>query len=91
MVPRELRGRGLGREAFEKRIMTYVKKHPSIHMIRLMAADAGHGKSNEFWESLGFDYAYSGDNLDYESAQMMRKGVNGHPTPDPIDCDDDDT
>jgi len=94
-VPDGERGKGTGRrlwEAFEARIPD------DVEVVRLMASDAGDGKSDGFWEAMGFSWAYEGEDLDYETAQEMVKGVNGHPTPLPVlvdsdedgDVDDDD-
>ena len=45
---------------------------PSVKQVRVMAADAGDGPSDEFWKVLGFDYAYP-DAEDYEDRQIMIK------------------
>lgn len=80
------RGKGIGRRYYEQ---WEANLPPDIKLIRLMAADAGHGPSNGFWEAMGFDYQYAGDDLDYETSHYMWKGVNGHPTPPTVNADED--
>jgi GNAT superfamily N-acetyltransferase len=55
-----------------------------IRLLRVFAADSeGAGNSDDFWLSVGFAYRYAGDpeELSYEAAHTLVKGVNGHPTP----------
>jgi len=55
-----------------------------ITMVRVFAADSeGKGNSDGFWLALGFSYRYDGDedDLSYETAHTLVKGVNGHRTP----------
>jgi hypothetical protein len=86
-VPRDQRRKGVGRAYYDE--WEAALPHDVV-MIKLMAADTGSGNSAEFWSSMGFDYQYDGESLDYESQNMMWKGVNGHPTPATIDVDDED-
>ena len=84
------RGQGVGRRYYERWEARLPK---DITLIRLEAADAGYGMANGFWEAMGFDYVYTGDGMEgaeQEVKYAMWKGVNGHPTPDPIPLDDDD-
>lgn len=88
VVPKSLRGRGVGRREYEK----WEANLPhTVELVKLFAADYGDGKGNSdgFWENMGFDYQYA-DADDYETAHMMWKGVNGHETPPPIEWDDED-
>lgn len=80
MVPKEMRGRGIGRAAYEE----WEKKLPkSVRYVTLHAAD----RSDPFWESLGFvhqwDFGYDPHPSDdaYESAHAMIKGIRGTRTP----------
>lgn len=85
-VPVSDRGKGIGRQYY----MKWEQELPQdVKIVRLMAADTGSGLSNGFWEAMGFEYQYSGDDLDYETSQYMWKGVNGNPTPATVDLDDD--
>lgn len=81
-IPRERRGRGDGRrlyEAFEASLPDEIK------LIFAFAADTdGSGNSDGFWTAMGFEYRYDGEDLAYEAAHTMIKGINGAPTPDPI-------
>ena len=79
-VPPEQRRRGIGRNHYAEWEAELPK---SVKLVRLMAADTGSGKSNGFWEAMGFDYVYTGgaEDMDYETSQQMWKGVNGHKTP----------
>jgi len=53
-----------------------------------MAADTGDYDSTGFWDKMGFSFVYDSNvELDYETAQMMWKGVNGNPTPKSIFVD----
>ena len=68
LVPPSQRGSGVGK-AFYK---SWEEALPSdIKLIRLLAADTGDGLSNGFWEAMGFEYQYDGDDLDYETSQYM--------------------
>lgn len=82
-VPPDKRRQGIGRQYYAKWEAELPK---SVKLVRLMAADTGSGKSNGFWEAMGFDYVYDGDAeaMDYETAQAMWKGVNGKPMPKAI-------
>jgi GNAT superfamily N-acetyltransferase len=84
-IPLSMRGRGIGRKYFED----WVKDLPNhIHYIVLWAADTGKGRSNHFWEALGFDYQYECANeLDINKWWMI-KGIHGHPTPSPKPLED---
>lgn len=88
-VPEGQRRKGVGANVYQQ---WEASLPPDIKLVRLMAADTGSGKSNGFWEAMGFDYQYDGDDLDYETSQYMWKGVNGHPTPPTVivDGEDDD-
>lgn len=85
-VPRNLRSSGMGTKIYldwEANLPT------SVQLVKLFAADYGEGRgnSNSFWEELGFDYQYGDEISDYEARHSMRKGVNGNPTPPPIEDD----
>lgn len=80
-VPPSQRGEGVGTRYYEEWEKTIP---PDVTRIEAWAADTeGEGNSDRFWESLGFEYKFEGeeDKLDYESAHWMWKGANGHPTP----------
>jgi len=83
-IPPEKRRQGEGTKLYKE--WEAALPH-SIKLIRLLAADTGHGTSEAFWEHLGFAFAYdaedSGD-LTYEQRQEMVKGVHGTPTPAPV-------
>ena len=52
------RNQGFGTKAY----MQWEKNLPSdIKTVRLVASDAGEGPSHEFWDRVGFDYAYDDD------------------------------
>jgi len=75
-VPRSQRRQGVGSRAYAE---WESQLPPSVRVIRLMAADAGDGPSDEFWKSLGFDYDVQGEDwesVDYEARQMMSKPRN---------------
>jgi Acetyltransferase (GNAT) family len=79
-VPRSRRKKGVGTALYldwEKTLPKTVKR------VELFAADTSEGRSDGFWESLGFIYKFAGDEdeLGYELAHWMWKGVNGHTTP----------
>jgi len=82
-VPPEQRGKGVGRgyyEQWESELPSHVK------YVKIWAADTGEGKSNQFWEQLGFEYMFApGEDDDYNEDDdhwwWMIKGVNGNPTP----------
>ena len=87
-IPQSQRGQGFGKQVY----LNWEKQLPSkIKLIRLMAANTGSGTSSGFWDRMGFDYTYTGESLPYETAMMMWKGVNGHPTPDSIQGDDEES
>ena len=86
-VPFDQRNKGVGRALYEK----WEKELPAdITLVRLMAADTGSGQSSDFWDAMGFEFQYDGEDLDYESSQYMWLGVNGHPTPATVLVDDND-
>jgi predicted GNAT superfamily acetyltransferase len=76
------RGHGQGRRLYEQ----WEAALPiDITLVKIFAADTdGSGNSDGFWVALGFAYRYDGDDLTYEAAHTMVKGVNGHRTPSPI-------
>ena len=79
-IPPSMRGKGFGRKYFEE----WVKEIPNnIHYIIIWAADTGEGRSNHFWEALGFDYQYENEDNLGDDAWWMILGINGHPTPSP--------
>jgi GNAT superfamily N-acetyltransferase len=87
-LPRELRGKGLGRRAYELWEAALPKR---IKLIRLHAADSGSGPTDGFWEQMGFDWRYDFDDLIYstddplyEASREMQKGIHGTKTPKPI-------
>jgi predicted GNAT superfamily acetyltransferase len=86
LVPKKQRGRGVGRAYYEQWEAALPK---DVELVRLMAADTGEGASNGFWEAMGFDFQYDGEDLDYEMTHYMWKGVNGYPTPPTVDADAD--
>lgn len=64
-----VKGKGLGRaeyEKFEKNLPKDIKK------IRLVASDAGYGPTHDFWDRMGFDYAYPDD--DNEMVKILKRG-----------------
>lgn len=87
MMAVPVRGQGIGRRYYQQWEAELPK---DIKLVRLMAADAGHGLANGFWEKMGFEYQYDGEDLDYETSQYMWKGVNGFPTPETVWVGDDD-
>jgi hypothetical protein len=73
------KGKGLGRKYY----MEWESKLPKdIKLVRLFAADA----AGDFWDKMGFSYVYDTEQGD-ESDQYMWKGVNGNPTPQPVEND----
>lgn len=75
-VPAEHRRKGLGFAAYER----WEAALPAeVTTVRLFAADTGAGRSNEFWDAVGFEYDVTDEDLDLESeaAWYMRKEVNG--------------
>jgi hypothetical protein len=88
-VPSGKRRQGLGRAAYER---WEAALPPQVKAVRLYAADTGSGRSNDFWDALGFEYDVTGDDLSLEddAAWYMHKGVNGHPTAPPKEYDPDD-
>lgn len=86
-VPKERRGAGEGKKAYED----WEKTLPSnVRQVRLFAADTGAGSSTGFWEKMGFDYLYTSEDpsdIPYESRMMMRKAVNGAESLSPIPWD----
>ena len=83
-VPASQRGMGTGRKLYANWEAHLPK---DIELVRVFAADTeGFGNSDGFWQSLGFSYRYAGglDELSYEAAHTLVKGVNGHPTPKPL-------
>jgi GNAT superfamily N-acetyltransferase len=84
-IPKVSRKQGLGRRAYEEWEASLPKE---IKLVRLFAADYDNGNSDGFWEAMGFDWNYTGENLSYEAQHAMWKGVNGHPTPPPVNVDE---
>ena len=82
-IPADKRGQGLGRALYER----FEASLPAdIEMIMIFAADTdGSGNSDGFWSAMGFEYRYDGEDLPYEAEHTMVKGVNGNPTPAPIE------
>lgn len=69
-VPNNMRRSGKGSLYYKK----WEDNLPNnINNIQLIATDIGEGPSNIFWESLGFEYMYDDDNLDYLSKNHMIK------------------
>lgn len=61
-----VKGKGLGRAEYEK----FEKSLPKdIKKIRLVASDAGYGPTHDFWDRMGFDYAYPDD--DNEMVKLL--------------------
>jgi GNAT superfamily N-acetyltransferase len=61
-----VRGKGLGKAEYEK----FEKSLPKdIKKIRLVASDAGYGPTHDFWDRMGFDYAYPDD--DNEMVKLL--------------------
>jgi hypothetical protein len=90
LVPKGLRGRGLGTAAYK----AWEKSLPkTVRYVTLNAVDSGFGYSGPFWESLGFvyqfDYGYALDVSDrlYESSHAMIKGVGRTQTPKTVRVD----
>ena len=77
-IPKAMRGKGLGKKIYLEWEKALPKKYK---FIKLFAADSGEGKSNNFWESAGFDYAYNIILSEADLAWWMQKGVNGSQTP----------
>lgn len=80
----EDRGKGGGRTAWQEFESSIPK---DIKVIRLFAGDTGSGLSVGFWEKMGFEFVYA-DESGTEYDQYMWKGVNGNPTPKPLDTPD---
>ena len=60
------KGKGLGTQEY----MKFEKSLPKdIKKIRLVASDAGYGPTHEFWDRMGFDYAYPDD--DNEMVKLL--------------------
>lgn len=66
-MPENSRGQGLGRKALE----AFVAELPeTVTYIQLFAAETGNdGRSNGFWEALGFDYLY--ESFEAEDEQLL--------------------
>lgn len=61
-----VKGKGLGKAEYEK----FEKSLPKdIKKIRLVASDAGYGPTHDFWDRMGFDYAYPDD--DNEMVKLL--------------------
>lgn len=54
LVPAAQRGQGLGTDVVQY-LERWARRH-GITKLRLYAADEGLGRSNVFWELMGFDY-----------------------------------
>jgi hypothetical protein len=64
------KGKGLGTQEY----MKFEKSLPKdIKKIRLVASDAGYGPTHEFWDRMGFDYAYPDD--DNEMVKILEASV----------------
>jgi hypothetical protein len=60
------KGKGFGTQEY----MKFEKSLPKdIKKIRLVASDAGYGPTHEFWDRMGFDYAYPDD--DNEMVKLL--------------------
>lgn len=88
IIPPRLRSQGVGRKVYHE----WEASLPStVHYVTLDPIDAGDGFSGGFWEKMGFSYVYTpSDDPDFEVPKTMVKGVNGHPTPNPVVWGDDD-
>lgn len=81
VVPDRLRRNKLGSAAY---LAWEGKLPPNIKLVRLFAADTGSGRSNHFWDYLGFCYRYFYNEAHNNEIRFeMHKGVNGHKTPKP--------
>lgn len=69
VVPAE-RGEGRGRELYEEWERSLP---PEVTLIKLVAADCGDGRSNGFWEAMGFEYETDEETGDPEIDFAMRK------------------
>lgn len=79
VVPDGKRRAGLGTRFFRWFEANLAER---VTLVQVFAADYdGNGNTDGFWESLGFRWKYGGEDLSYEEAHAMWKGVNGHPTP----------
>jgi hypothetical protein len=93
-LPRELRGKGLGRRAYKLWEKTVPKE---FKLIQLHAADSGSGPTDAFWERMGFQWrfdfgepVYSASDPRYEASHEMQKGIHGKRTPDLVDVPNED-
>jgi GNAT superfamily N-acetyltransferase len=85
-VPKNQRHKGVGTRYYQEWEANLPK---TVKLIRLLAADTeGQGNSDQFWEMMGFEWQYTGENLSYEAEHTMWKGVNGHPTPPTVNTDE---
>ena len=78
-IPRELRGQGYGRRAYEEWEASLPEE---FERIDLCAVDAGEGLTTGFWEKMGYEFKF--DTSEYDDPETncwMWKGINGHPTP----------
>jgi len=89
-LPARCRGEGRGGAAYAE----WEGSLPhDITRVRLFAADTGTGRTDGFWERMGFSYVYDTENPDAladDERYTMHKGVNEHPTPPGIWVIDDD-
>lgn len=80
LIPEDSRRKGVGTQFINDFL---VELPTTVQTIYLFAADMGTGRSNEFWESLGFEYEYQcfeeehADLLGDEAAYTMFKNING--------------
>lgn len=83
-VPLEMRDKGMGRSIY----MAWEEKlPPDITLLRLQAA--ADSPAADFWEKMGFSYMYDVEMYNPEMDNQMWKGVNGHPTPEPLNPHED--
>jgi hypothetical protein len=77
------RNQGFGTKAY----MQWEKNLPSdIKTVRLVASDAGEGPSHEFWDRIGFDYAYDDDDGPIEMVKTVEsQGVTEDTQSEDID------
>lgn len=84
-IPPGKRGAGAGRDLYQR----WERSLPrDIRRVELTPVDYGFGPSDAFWQKMGFSYMYlPAEDPDEEIPRTMVKGVNGNPTPQPIEYD----